>query len=102
MSRGLGIVLVCVLVLFVPLSSLVAASSPFWQDAQSTQAAVSGGAWFPLGSGLGSWVSALAVDGSNVYVGGAFSYAGGDSAADRIARWDGSAWHALGAGLAWS
>jgi hypothetical protein len=36
---------------------------------------------------------------ANVYVGGAFTDAGGDADADRIARWDGSAWHPLGVGL---
>ncbi|GAB5521923.1 MAG: hypothetical protein RhofKO_41740 [Rhodothermales bacterium] len=48
--------------------------------------------------GLNSSVSAIAVVGSDVYVGGGFTNAGG-VAADRIARWDGSQWHALGAGV---
>jgi hypothetical protein len=39
------------------------------------------------------------VSGSDVYVGGVFTDAGGNPNADRIARWDGSAWQALGGGL---
>ena len=42
---------------------------------------------------------ALAVDGAgNLYVGGEFTSAGG-VAANNIAKWDGSAWSALGSGL---
>jgi len=58
--------------------------------------------WEHLGTrpgALNDTVSAVAVSGSNVYVGGAFTDAGGNSNADRIARWDGSAWQALGNGL---
>jgi hypothetical protein len=43
-------------------------------------------------------VSAVAVSGSDVYVGGAFAHAGGVSA-NHVARWDGVAWTALGAGV---
>ena len=47
------------------------------------------------GSG-GGGVRALAVDGlGNLYVGGSFG-AVGNLSANRIARWDGSAWHLLG------
>jgi len=55
--------------------------------------------WHALGSGLNSAVAALAMEGSNVYVGGFFTDAGGDPNADYIARWDGTAWNALGDGL---
>ncbi len=63
--------------------------------------------WSALGAGIvpveqqGEWVGAvdsLAVDAQNVYVGGRFRNAGAMSATN-IARWDGSAWHALGDGL---
>jgi len=61
--------------------------------------------WSPLGSGVrGSndfsttVVSAIAVSGSNVYVGGNFTNAGGVSA-NNVAKWDGSGWSALGSGL---
>src|SRR6266542_1262568 len=59
--------------------------------------------WSGLGLGIltvgavGS-VDSLAVSGGNLYVGGDFRIAGG-TAATNIARWDGSAWHALGNGL---
>ena len=65
-----------------------------------------GSAWSALGSGMGSdspmsiaYVSALAVDGAgNLYAGGEFATAGG-VAANRIAKWDGSAWSSLGSGI---
>lgn len=42
-------------------------------------------------------VTALAVEGTNVYAGGDFTTAGG-TAANRVARWDGARWHTLGVG----
>jgi hypothetical protein len=64
-----------------------------------------GSGWSEVGGGLGGperSANALAVfdDGSGpaLYDGGAFSLAGGVPAA-RIARWDGSSWSALGAGV---
>jgi hypothetical protein len=41
-------------------------------------------------------VFALAVSGSDLYVGGVFTDAAGIATVDRIARWDGSNWSALG------
>jgi hypothetical protein len=65
-----------------------------------------GSNWFSLlGDGvsngsLNGVVNAIAVSGSNVYVGGAFANVnnGGTvlAAADRIAKWDGANWSALG------
>ena len=63
-----------------------------------------GSSWTALGSGMaggflgGTHVNALAVSGSDVYAGGAFSTAGG-SAANYIAKWNGSSWSALGSGI---
>jgi len=63
-----------------------------------------GTAWSALGSGVagGFWppsVSALAVmDSGHVYAGGKFVTAG-DVVANSIAKWDGSAWSAVGTGL---
>ena len=60
--------------------------------------------WSALGSGLTGGVAnpaavfALAVSGSDLYAGGAFTMAGG-SAANYIAKWDGNSWSALGTGL---
>ncbi|MEQ1854810.1 MAG: choice-of-anchor D domain-containing protein, partial [Chthoniobacteraceae bacterium] len=44
------------------------------------------------------YVYSLAVSGSNLYAGGSFTTAGGVSAAN-IAKWNGSAWSALGTGM---
>ena len=56
--------------------------------------------WEHLGSGLegllNDTVYAIAISGSNVYVGGVFENAGGISSADGIARWDGAQWHTVG------
>ena len=64
-----------------------------------------GSAWSALGDSangsgtngaLSSSVSALAVSGSDLYVGGYFANAAGLAKADYVARWNGSAWSALG------
>ncbi len=62
-----------------------------------------GSNWSALGAGLGcdepgTCVSALAVSGSDVYAGGSFTTAGG-SAANHVARWNGSSWTALDSGM---
>jgi len=65
-----------------------------------------GTSWSALGSGMGAssavWpgasVFALAVSGSNLYAGGAFTSAG-TSAAKYIAKWNGSSWSVLGSGM---
>src|SRR5262249_57631860 len=52
------------------------------------------------GSGMNQYgnVLALAVSGTDLYAGGYFTNAGG-IAANRIARWNGSSWSALGSGI---
>ncbi|MBU6400586.1 MAG: hypothetical protein KGS61_09725, partial [Verrucomicrobia bacterium] len=64
-----------------------------------------GSNWSGLGSGMSSssplfppMVLALAVSGSDLYVGGAFATAGGVPATN-IAKWDGTNWGALGLGM---
>jgi hypothetical protein len=64
-----------------------------------------GNAWSALGSGVPDdgaiWngnVYALAVSGTDLYVGGEFYNAASISTADRIARWDGTNWNAMGSG----
>ena len=58
--------------------------------------------WSPVGpsgadkSALNGQVNAIAVLGSDVYVGGQFTDAAGISEADYIARWDGRHWSAVG------
>mgnify|MGYP006927355847 CR=1 FL=1 len=51
--------------------------------------------WSPLGLGTNGQVDTLLPVGTDLYVGGSFSTAGG-SAAGFIAKWDGSAWSPLG------
>jgi len=64
----------------------------------------SSGGWSALGSGVSDTVQALAVfddglgGGPALYAGGWFTTAGG-VAADRIAKWSGTQWSALGSGL---
>lgn len=65
-----------------------------------------GDEWSRLGSGFGAGVDAAVFalesfddgDGSDLYVGGAFSSATGVSSAPSIALWDGDAWSAVGSG----
>ena len=57
--------------------------------------------WRTLGAftnGVNNYVTTVELSGTNVYVGGAFTQAGGTSA-NRIARWDGYSWTALSNGL---
>jgi hypothetical protein len=57
-----------------------------------------GSSWSALGTGLNSFVDALAVSGTNLYAGGFFNKAGGVTAND-VAQWNGSSWSALGSGI---
>ncbi len=66
-----------------------------------------GGAWAPMGSGPGpgggavdDFVRSITAYGTNVYIGTDSLNVGGVALADHVARWDGSAWHALGANTA--
>ncbi len=55
--------------------------------------------WTALGADLGDrGVSSIAVIGSDVYVGGGFITVSGETV-NRIVRWNGSSWSALGGGL---
>ena len=73
--------------------------------AARTIAKWNGSVWDTLGGGIdnGLAVNGLAVfdDGSGMalYVGGQFTLVGGGTSANRVARWDGSTWSGLGAGL---
>ena len=65
-----------------------------------------GSAWHSLGSGvsLGMFstaVQAIAIAGTDVYVGGRFANAGGVLASN-VARWNGSSWSSLGTGISGS
>jgi len=63
-----------------------------------------GTTWSSLGTGTangvtGINVNALAVSGTDVYVGGSFTQAGG-IAANLVAKWNGTSWSSLGTGMA--
>ncbi|HEX9991192.1 MAG TPA: S-layer homology domain-containing protein [Chloroflexia bacterium] len=63
-----------------------------------------GAQWSPLGSGIRAAaqsrpeVKAIAVSGTDIYVGGNF-IAAGDVAASNVAKWDGNQWSSLGSGV---
>jgi hypothetical protein len=91
-------------------SDLAAGEAPRFAPASGTvapAAATPAGTWAALGSSadgangaiqrsLGPVVNAIAVIGTDLYVGGQFTDVAGIAEADYIARWDGSAWYALG------
>ncbi|MDO8683472.1 MAG: phage tail family protein, partial [Armatimonadota bacterium] len=51
--------------------------------------------WYPLGSGVGSYVYRMMVAGGLLYVGGAFTSAGGLTLGDRVVTWNGTMWGLL-------
>jgi len=65
-----------------------------WNSANNT--------WNLVGAAnaVNSTVWAIKVSGSDVYIGGDFTNAGGNSAADYLVRWDGVQWTALVSGTA--
>jgi hypothetical protein len=54
--------------------------------------------WSPLALGTNDYVNAVTTNGTDVYVGGHFTTAGGLTA-HRIAKWNGSSWSTLGNGV---
>ena len=63
-----------------------------------------GTSWHPLNLGLNNYPNGFAVLGTDLYVVGIFSSipgctGGSNSACGRAARWDGTAWHPLNAGV---
>ena len=54
--------------------------------------------WSAVGLGLNNWVETLATMNGKLFAGGAFTSAGGVPA-NRIAKWDGTNWSALGTGI---
>ena len=62
-------------------------------------ARVHGQGWLALGTGMNDWVNSLAVlPNGDLIAGGGFTTAGGVPA-NRIARWNGTSWSALGRGM---
>lgn len=88
---------------------------PFWEaDSQdvanlaSNQSIVSAdyiiarinGEWQALGTGANGLVRTIAIaPNGDIYAGGDFTSMGGVANTERIARWDGTAWNGLGAGV---
>jgi hypothetical protein len=75
--------------------------------ADHVAAYLGGGVWQAMGSGAGaggaavdSYVRSITSDGPNVYVGSDSVDIAGIAKADHVARWDGSAWHAMGSNTA--
>jgi hypothetical protein len=82
---------------FTAAGGVLASNIARWDSAANGGA----GAWYALGAGITGFsgeVYAIAVSGSDVYVGGYFFTAGGASIYS-IARWDGAAWHTLDTGI---
>jgi hypothetical protein len=76
------------------------AESSTQREPQTPEAGFDNANWDPRFNTLGAngAIRAMLWDGSNLYIGGSFTQVGG-VAANRIARWDGSSWSALGAGV---
>ncbi len=79
---------------FTTAGGLAANRVACWNKSTGTWSSLGGGA----SNGVSGQVNAVAVSGSNVYVGGFFSTAGG-VAVSSIAKWDGTSWSALGTGV---
>src|SRR5262249_17919085 len=58
-----------------------------------------GNSWTNLGPGAPNTMLALAVSGSDVYVGGSFSITAEGSNINCVAKWDGSSWTYVGSGM---
>ena len=88
--RIVGLALVASMLLTVSIASGTSATTMFgWSN-------VGGGNGF---SAINGQVRAIVAAGTDVYVGGIFSSAGGVSGADNIAKWNGSSWSAMLNGL---
>ncbi len=67
-------------------------------DASSAPLSLAPG-WNNMGVVANGGVYGITTLGSDVYIAGDFTDAGGNASADRVARWDGVQWNALGSGL---
>jgi hypothetical protein len=83
-------------------SNLAAGEPPRFAPATNSVSPSAAGPWSALGSNgagdgaLNGYVDALAVSGTDLYVGGLFTDAAGIPEADYVAKWNGSVWSALG------
>lgn len=66
-----------------------------WDTTTSTWSAIS-----PTPLAPNSFVYSMAVNGTDIYIGGDFTDAGGNTSADNVAKWDGTTWSSMSVGLA--
>ena len=83
---------------FVDLEGLPAADKVAYRDSGGWHAMGSGGG--PCGCAVGELVSSLTASGTDVYVGTDAEDVAGIAQADHVARWNGSAWSAVGSNTA--
>jgi len=71
---------------------------PIFRNNNVYAATISPGQWDSLGSSgaINGGVTAITINGNDVYVAGHFTNAGGIAEADHVAKWDGTKWSALG------
>ena len=97
-----------VLSAFLPASALVASGTARSAAAEPAALASIPGPWAALGSdgaggpAINGTIQAIAVSGTDIYVGGSFTNAGGHAGVNYLAKWDGFTWSAVGAPYAFN
>ena len=79
--------------------TLDAVRGPVFEPAETPPNVPTALVWSTLGTGMDIIVNALAVSGTDLYVGGWFTTCGGTSACNCIAKWNWSSWSKLGTGM---
>ena len=80
--------------------TLDAVRGPVFEPAETPPNVPTALVWSTLGTGMsGGGVTALAVSGTDLYVGGLFTTCGGTPNCNNIAKWNGSSWSMLGTGM---
>ena len=80
--------------------TLDAVRGPVFEPAETPPNVPTALVWSTLGTGMsGGGVTALAVSGTDLYVGGLFTTCGGTPNCNNIAKWNGSSWSTLGTGV---
>ncbi|MBN2676930.1 MAG: hypothetical protein JXR32_02575, partial [Anaerolineaceae bacterium] len=97
-SRGMH-VLVIIALLLVCLSTGNGQTGVEAKPAQTLPTWFFNAIWHQLDRGVSGSVLSIVKSGTDYYVGGSFTDAGGIEDADYLARWDGNAWHAVGTGI---
>ncbi|MBI5652890.1 MAG: hypothetical protein HZC40_20945 [Chloroflexi bacterium] len=80
--------------------TLDAERGPLLSPADAPPASPTSGAWSALSTGTNNIVETIAIVGTDLYAGGYFTSVGScASGCNRIAKWNGSTWSALGTGM---